>query len=189
VANTLGFRALSGCSKGYSKVPGGCNDCTRLKLRSVILDYYPLSPITYRARVCCNFLVSHDTDPECEEFILLLFHRFSLSLSLSLSPSFLSSIIVPFLSPINSIVASMNNRVDVCKSDKSRRELFAMRLYVPAHFRPFFPHLFVCFARVLPERSIVARPNGLVNFDIIRLTSALFIRIVAYGIMQRAVRE
>lgn len=46
---------------------GGCNDCTRVKLGArAILDYYPLSPITYRA--CCNFLVSHDTDLEREKF-------------------------------------------------------------------------------------------------------------------------
>jgi len=48
-----------------------------------ILDYYPLSPISYHVRVCCNFLVSHDTDPEREEFF---------------SPSFFWPLILLFLS-------------------------------------------------------------------------------------------
>lgn len=100
VANTRGFQALSGCSKEYSKVPGARDGGAQLHAREtwspgVILDYYPLSPITYRALACCNFLVSHDTDLKSEQLFPGLFY-FShaspspfLSLSLSLAFFFL----------------------------------------------------------------------------------------------------
>lgn len=84
--------AVRRCSKGHSKVPGTMQRLhAREKLRApgAILDYYPLSPITYpRGAFCCNFLVSHDTDPEREQLFLPL----SLSLCLLLFRPF---VIVP----------------------------------------------------------------------------------------------
>lgn len=175
VANTPGFRALSGCSKGCSKVPEG--DATIARARNFEPGRYIrlLSIIPYYVPRALVAIFSFRTTRSRGIFSL----RFFPSPSLSLPPLFIIAPVSHALDRHRSIsrcfTVGMNNRAD--RGDKSRRELFAKRA---RSF--FFSHTYRGLARLarvshLSDRSSLVQTASLISILSIRLAHCLFVKL------------